>query len=147
MLVERAIRLAVVVEPNLAAEVAVAAAHAVQFIGMPESKLILSQATTYIACAPKSNACTNAITAAFADVENVQIKSLPPHLKDAHYKGASDLNRGEGYKYAHDFPGNYVPQDYLPEELRDRVYYRPTENGVEKKIKDSLKALRPKRNY
>ncbi|MCL2577354.1 MAG: replication-associated recombination protein A [Defluviitaleaceae bacterium] len=122
-----------------ALQVAVAATHAVQFIGMPESKFILSQAATYIACAPKSNACTKAIDAAYADVDAVQIKSLPPHLKDG--------QRSNGYKYAHDYPGNYVPQDYLPEELCDRVYYRPTENGVEKKIKESLRALRPNRDY
>jgi len=130
-----------------ALQVAVSAAHAVQFIGMPESQIILSQAVTYIACAPKSNACTTAIFAALADVEEVQIKSLPMHLKDASYKGAADLNRGKDYKYAHDFPNNYVPQEYLPEELKNRVYYRPTENGVEKKIKESLRALRPNRDY
>jgi putative ATPase len=114
-------------------------------IGIPESKIILSQAATYIACAPKSNAALTAIFSALDDVESVQVKSLPAHLKDAHYKGAADLNRGKGYQYAHDFPGNYVPQDYLPDELRDRIYYRPTENGVEKKIKDALEKLRPSR--
>ncbi|MDR0271865.1 MAG: replication-associated recombination protein A, partial [Clostridiales bacterium] len=97
-----------------ALQVAVSAAHAVQFIGMPESKIILSQAVTYIACAPKSNAVTTAIFSAFDDVEKIQIKSLPPHLKDAHYKSAADLNRGVDYKYAHDYPNNYVPQQYLP---------------------------------
>ncbi|MCL2388009.1 MAG: replication-associated recombination protein A [Defluviitaleaceae bacterium] len=130
-----------------ALQVAVSAAHAVQFIGMPESKLILAQAATYIACAPKSNACTEAIAAALSDVENIQIKTLPPHLKDAHYKGASDLNRGKNYKYPHAYPNNYIPQDYLPEELSRRIYYRPTSNGVEKKIKESLRALRPNRDY
>jgi putative ATPase len=130
-----------------ALQVAVAAANAVQLIGLPEGKIILSQAATYVACAPKSNAAVVAISAAYADVEAVQVKTLPAHLKDAHYKGAADLNRGKGYKYTHDFPGNYVPQDYLPEELRDRIYYRPTENGVEKKIKEALQALRPERKY
>jgi putative ATPase len=119
-----------------ALQVAVAAAQAVQMIGMPESKIILSQAAIYIACAPKSNAACTAIFSALDDIEKGGIKSLPPHLKDS---------RGTGYKYPHDFPGNYVPQDYLPEEMHNKVYYLPTENGVEKKIKDSLKALRPSR--
>jgi putative ATPase len=133
--------------------VAVAAAQAVQFIGMPESRIILSQAVTYIACAPKSNAAYLAIGEAAADVEKVQIKSLPPHLKDPGFGGAkpwgegNGLGHGEGYKYAHDYPDHYVPQDYLPDELKNRTYYRPTENGIEKKIKQSLQTLRPNRDY
>jgi len=127
--------------------VAMAAAQAVQFIGMPESQIILAQAVSYIAAAPKSNAAYVAIGEAMSDVQSVHIKSLPNHLKDASYKGASDLNRGIGYKYAHDYPSNFVPQNYLPDELLDRVYYRPTENGVEKKINEALRRLRPSRNY
>jgi len=136
-----------------ALQVAVAALQAVQFIGMPEGRIILSQAVTYIACAPKSNAAYVAIGEAMADVENTQIKTLPIHLKDPGFGGGkpwgvgNDLGHGDGYKYAHDFPGHYVPQDYLPEELKARTYYRPTENGVERKIKEALKALRPGRNY
>jgi len=130
-----------------ALQVAVAAAQAVQFIGMPESQIILAQAAAYIACAPKSNASCVAISAALADVEKVHIKSLPLHLKDSHYANAADLGRGKGYKYAHDFPGNYVPQEYLPPELADRVYYHPTDNGVEKKIGEALRKLRPNRKY
>ncbi|MCL2224294.1 MAG: replication-associated recombination protein A [Defluviitaleaceae bacterium] len=128
-----------------ALQVAVSAAQAVQFIGMPESQLILSQAAIYLACAPKSNACTTAITAALADVEGVQINSIPSHLQDAHYQAAPALNRGTNYKYPHAYPNNYVPQSYLPDELQHRTYYNPTENGVEKKIKESLKNLRPNR--
>jgi len=128
-----------------ALQVAVAAMQAVQFIGMPEGMFALTQAVAYIASAPKSNASCLAITEALADVAKVQIKTLPPHLQDAHYKGAADLNRGTGYKYPHDFPGNYIPQQYLPDELKDRCYYRPTENGVEKKISEALKKLRPAR--
>ena len=128
-----------------ALQVAVAVAEAVNFIGMPEGKFALAQAVTYIACAPKSNACCTSIVAAMDDVANVQIKTIPPHLQDAHYKGAVGLNRGVGYKYAHNFPGNYVNQQYLPDELVDAVYYRPTENGVEKKIGDALRRLRPGR--
>ena len=128
-----------------ALQVAVAAFQAVEFIGMPEGKFALSQAVTYVACAPKSNACCMAITAAYQDVANVQIKTIPPHLQDAHYPGASKLSRGVGYKYPHNYPGNYIPQQYLPDELIDRQYYNPTENGVEKKIGDSLRKLRPGR--
>jgi len=124
-----------------------AAAQAVLFIGMPESEIILSQAVTYIACAPKSNASCNALLLAKADVEKIHIKSLPPHLKDSHYSGASELGRGNEYKYAHDYPGNFVPQEYLPEELKDKVYYHPSENGVEKKINENLRKLRPHRGY
>lgn len=127
--------------------VAVAAAQAVDFIGMPEGKIILSQAVTYIACAPKSNAATNAIFSAWEDVGKIQIKTLPPYLKDASYSGAAELNRGSGYKYAHEYPGHYVEQQYLPDEVADRVYYNPSENGVEKKIRESLKKLRPNRHY
>jgi putative ATPase len=120
-----------------ALQVAVAAANAVQFIGLPEGRIILAQAAIYVACAPKSNAAYLAIDAALADVEKIQIKTLPPHLK----------NNADGYKYSHDYPGGYVAQNYLPDELSNRVYYRPTDNGVEKKIKESLRGLRPNRDY
>jgi len=130
-----------------ALQVAVAAFQAVQFIGLPECTLNLSQAVAYMSCAPKSNASTIAFSKAAADVKDVHIKTLPTHLQDAHYKAAKELNRGVGYKYPHDYPGNYVPQQYLPDELADRVYYRPTENGVEKKIGESLRKLRPERGY
>jgi len=112
--------------------VAQAAADAVNFIGMPEGRILLSQAVLYIACAPKSNAAYVAIDAALADVQAVQIKAIPPHLRDG----------GKNYQYAHDFPGHYVRQQYLPDEVKDRRYYHPTENGVEKKIKETLARLR-----
>ena len=124
-----------------ALQVAVSAAQAVNFIGMPESRIILAQAVTYIACAPKSNASYLAIDKALEDVKNVSIKTVPPHLKDCHYSGSSELGH-IGYKYAHDYPGHYVKQQYLPDELLDKVYYEPTENGIERKIKESLKRLR-----
>jgi putative ATPase len=127
--------------------VAVAAAQAVDFIGLPECKINMAQAAAYIACAPKSNASCAAIFSAWDDVNNIQIKTLPPHLRDAGYPGAAHLKRGEGYQYAHDFPGNYVPQQYLPDEVAEKIYYRPTENGVEKKIKEALQKLRPEKNY
>ena len=125
-----------------ALQVAVSAAEAVNFIGMPESRIILAQAVTYISCAPKSNASYLGIDKALSDVRNIKIKSVPNHLKDAHYSGAKDLNHGIGYKYAHDYEGHYVKQQYLPDELVGKRYYEPTENGVEKKIKESLKRLR-----
>lgn len=124
--------------------VAVSAAQAVNFIGMPESRIILAQAVTYIACAPKSNASYMGIDAALSDVKTKRIKTVPPHLKDAHYNGAESLGNGNGYKYAHDYPGHYVKQQYLPDELVGTVYYEPTQNGVEKKISESLKKLRGK---
>ena len=125
-----------------ALQVAVAAFQATQFIGLPECQIILSQAVTYIACAPKSNSAVIGITAAMKDVAEVQISGIPRHLKDSHYPGAKKLKSGEGYKYAHDYPGHYIPQQYLPDELKDKVYYQPSDNGVEKKIKESLARLR-----
>jgi putative ATPase len=130
-----------------ALQVAMAAAQAVQFIGMPEGMFALSQATAYVACAPKSNACCTAISSALADVQKGAIKSIPAHLQDAHYKAAPALGRAQGYDYPHSHPGNFIPQQYLPDELADRVYYKPTENGVEKKIGESLRKLRPNRAY
>ncbi|MGE4214558.1 MAG: AAA family ATPase [Anaerotignaceae bacterium] len=125
-----------------ALQVAVSAAEAINFIGMPEGRIILAQAVTYIACAPKSNAAYVGIDMALSDVRNIKIKTVPNHLKDAHYSGAKDLGHGIGYKYAHDYDGHYVKQQYLPDELKDKIYYAPTENGVEKRIKESLKRLR-----
>jgi len=125
-----------------ALQVAVSAAEAVNFIGMPESRIILAQAVTYIACAPKSNAAYMGIDMAMSDVKKIKIKSVPNHLKDAHYSGAKELNHGVGYKYAHDYQGHYVKQQYLPDELVGKRYYEPSDNGVEKKIKESLKRLR-----
>ena len=125
-----------------ALQVAVSAAEAVNFIGMPESRIILAQAAVYVACAPKSNASYLGIDMALSDVKNIKIKTVPNHLKDAHYAGAKDLNHGVGYKYAHDYEGHYVKQQYLPDELLGKRYYEPSDNGVEKKIKESLRRLR-----
>ena len=125
-----------------ALQVAVSAAEAVNFIGMPESRIILAQAAVYVACAPKSNASYLGIDMALSDVKNIKIKSVPNHLKDAHYAGAKDLNHGVGYKYAHDYEGHYVKQQYLPDELLGKRYYEPSDNGIEKKIKESLRRLR-----
>ncbi|MCI8341910.1 MAG: replication-associated recombination protein A [Firmicutes bacterium] len=125
-----------------ALQVAVAAAEAVNFIGMPEGRIILAQAVTYVACAPKSNASYMGINAAMKDVANVKVKSVPPHLKEADYSGAKSLGRGIGYKYVHDYEGNYVKQQYLPDELVGKVYYEPSANGVEARIKERLARLR-----
>ena len=88
-----------------------------------------------MATAPKSNATHMALQAAMEAVKTVQVKTVPPHLQDAHYPGASDLGRGTGYRYAHDYPGHYVRQQYLPDELVGRRFFEPGENGYEKEIK------------
>lgn len=127
-----------------ALQVAVSAAQAVNMIGMPESRIILAQAVTYIACAPKSNSSIMGIEHALADVKNITVSGVPSHLRDAHYSGAAKMDHGVGYKYAHDYPGHYVKQQYLPDELVGNIYYEPSENGVEKKISESLRRLRGK---
>ena len=123
--------------------VAVNASLAVERVGMPEAQIILSQAASYVACAPKSNAAVCAISDAMACVEEMGDLSVPPHLRDAHYKGAAKLGSGIGYKYAHDYKNHYVKQQYLPYELTGREFYRPSDNGYEKKIKEHM--LRIKR--
>jgi putative ATPase len=119
--------------------IATAAYQAVERIGMPEGSIPLAQAATYVASAPKSNAAYLGIKAALRDIEEHAQMPVPDHLKDASYKGAARLGRGKGYKYPHDYPGHYVPQDYLPHK---RTYYRPTEQGEEKRIKDRLAGLK-----
>jgi len=121
--------------------VATAAMQAADFVGFPEAQIILSQAVTYIACAPKSNAALG-IFAAMDDVKNKRISGIPNHLKDAHYQNAKDLGHGVDYEYPHSHPGHYTRQQYLPDELVGTEYYKPSENGVEKKIKESLSRLR-----
>ena len=121
--------------------VAVSASQAVERIGMPEAQIILAQATTYLASAPKSNASYMSIAAAMENVRSVKT-TVPVHLQDAHYKGAAKLGHGIGYKYAHDYPDHYVEQQYLPNEIDGTVFYAPTEIGYEKNIKDHLERLR-----
>ncbi|KYZ77555.1 AAA family ATPase [Anaerosporomusa subterranea] len=118
--------------------VASAAAQAVQFVGMPEASLILAQAVTYLATAPKSNASTLAIGQALADVRSKDCGPPPAHLRDAHYKGASALGHGKGYLYPHDFPGAWVKQQYLPDKLLEVEYYHPTDQGYEATIKKRM---------
>ena len=125
----------------MALVLAVSAAQAVERIGMPEAQIILSQAASYVACAPKSNSAVVAIGEAMEAVQKERMASIPPHLQDAHYKSAGKLGHGEGYKYAHDYPNHYVEQQYLPDELVGRRFYRPTENGYEKQIQEYFQKI------
>lgn len=113
--------------------IAQSAADALQFIGMPEGRIILSQACVYLCEAPKSNAAYLAIDKALADVRKGRTGPVPPHLRDAHYKGAKDLSHGKGYRYPHDYPGHYVDQDYLPDNLRGTTYYSPDDTVTKQK--------------
>lgn len=122
----------------MALVVATSAWQACEFIGMPEAQIILAQAATYVACAPKSNAAYAGIAAAVQDVREKKTVAVPAHLQDAHYKGAKRLGRGEGYKYAHDYEDGFVEQDYgVPR----GTYYHPTERGVEAGFKARLDAF------
>lgn len=125
-----------------ALQVAVAAAQAVQFIGMPEGRIPLAQAVTYISCAPKSNAAYLGVDRALQDVRQIQIQGVPPHLRDGHYSGSKELGNAIGYKYAHDYPQHYIAQQYLPDELVGTVYYDMSENGVERRMKEHMKRLK-----
>ena len=124
-----------------ALQVAVAAAQAVERVGMPEAQIILSQAASYVASAPKSNAACNAVFDAM-EVVKTTTTTVPVHLQDKHYGGAEKLGHGVGYLYAHDFPEHYVKQQYLPDELVGRTFYHPSENGYEKQIGERLRRLR-----
>lgn len=125
-----------------ALQVAVAAAQAVERIGMPESQIILAQAVNYVACAPKSNASYLSIGAAMQMVANGQTPPIPTHLQDSHYKSAGKLGHGLGYQYAHDFKNHYVQQQYLPDALVGTQFYEPTEMGYEKRIREHLERIR-----
>lgn len=125
-----------------ALQTATAAYHAVSFIGMPEGRLALAQATIHLATAPKSNAVYVAIDRALSDVRSGNIGVVPPHLRDGHYAGAKQLGNAVGYTYPHDDPRGVVPQQYVPEELADAVYYEPTTHGAEKRLHDFLGRLR-----
>jgi len=125
-----------------ALQVAVAAAEAVRMIGMPEARIVLAHAAVMVATSPKSNSCYAAINKALNDVETKRTGEVPMHLRNAVTKGMSDLGYGKGYKYAHDYPGNYVKQEYLPEEMKGTVYYNPTANGYEARIKEWINRIR-----
>lgn len=117
--------------------IADAALRSVERIGMPEARIILSQAVTYIATSPKSNAAYLAVEQALSDVRSEETLPIPDFLRDAHYKGAKSLGRGEGYQYPHDFPGHFVPQDYL---AKEKHYYSPSAQGYELTIRERMRA-------
>ena len=128
-------------DPN-ALTVAVSAAQAVERLGMPEARIVLAQAVTYVASAPKSNAAYLAVDKALSVVRESRTAPVPTYLCDAHYKGAGKLGRGIGYKYAHDYPNHYVEQQYLPDAYKDMTFYEPTENGYEQTIREYFKNIK-----
>ena len=128
-------------DPN-ALVVATNAALAVERLGMPEARIVLAQAAAYVACAPKSNSALCAIDEAMRVVENEKTATIPAYLMDAHYKGATKLGHGMGYQYAHNFENHYVKQQYLPDEIKDRIFYVPSDNGYEKQIKEYFKRIK-----
>ena len=123
----------------LALVLANAAMQISEFVGMPEARIPLAQAVVYVSCAPKSNASYLAVEKAYQDIESEKVQEVPEHLKDASYQGAETLGHGKGYKYAHDYEGHYVKQQYTRKKVR---YYEPTEIGYEAKIKQRLEKLR-----
>ena len=125
-----------------ALQVAVAAAQAVERLGMPEARIVLAQAVTYMASAPKSNSAINAIDKAMRVVQETKTPPVPVHLQDAHYKSAGKLGHGKGYKYAHDYKNHYVKQQYLPDGLTGEVLYEPSENGYEQQIRAYYKKIK-----
>jgi putative ATPase len=125
-----------------ALQTAVAAAHAVEFVGLPEARINLAQAVIHISMAPKSNAVIKAIGAAEADVRNGLIGAVPAHLRDAHYPGAGKVGHGEGYRYPHDFEDGIVPQRYAPDPVSDRTYYEPSGHGLEARIAERAERIR-----
>lgn len=132
----------------MALVVATAAADTVHYVGWPEARIALAEAAVYVAAAPKSNAAYLGIEAAISDIHDRPFSGVPLHLRDTSYRGAKQLGHGKGYLYPHDFPGHYTPQQYLPEEFADRVYYHPSENGREAKIAERLaylRSLKPKK--
>ena len=122
--------------------VAVAAAHAVEFVGLPEARINLAQATIHLALAPKSNAVIKAITAAAADVRAGLAGPVPAHLRDASYRGAARLGHGKGYQYPHDVPEGVLPQQYAPDGLAGREYYQPTGHGAEARYAERAERIR-----
>jgi len=126
--------------------VAVAAAQAVERIGMPEARILLAHAAVMVATSPKSNSCYKGIEAVLEDVKTKNTGEVPMHLRNAPVKGMAELGYGKGYLYAHNFPGNIVDQDYLPEEIKGTLYYHPTQNGYEAKIHDWLQKRKSKKD-
>lgn len=121
---------------------AAAAAQALEFVGMPEARLSIAQAIIFICESQKSNAVVMAVDAAFRDAEHAYQVPVPLHLRDTHYHGADKLGNGKGYKYPHEFERHYTPQQYLPDNLVDRVYYQPSDEGYEKKIREMRRYMK-----
>jgi putative ATPase len=126
--------------------VADAAARAVEFVGLPEAQLNLAQAVVHLATAPKSNRVTLALTAAMQDVSSAGEGRVPPHLRDAHYSGASSIGHGEGYVYPHNDPRGWVEQKYRPEEVESNIYYDPSPHGFEEQIADRMTEIKENKN-
>jgi putative ATPase len=122
--------------------VAVAAAHAVEFVGLPEARINLAQATIHLALAPKSNAVIKAISAAAADIQAGLTGPVPAHLRDAHYRGAARVGHGQGYEYPHDNPDGVVAQQYAPDNVTGRRYYEPTRHGAEARYAERSERIR-----
>jgi len=122
--------------------VAIAAAQAVEFVGLPEARINLAQAVIHLALAPKSNSVVKAIGAAFEDVRAGRTGAVPAHLRDASYKGAARLGHGQGYLYPHDYEEGIVRQEYLPRETAGRRYYEPTRHGAEARYADRVERIR-----
>ncbi len=125
----------------IARRIMICAAEDVERIGMPESQIILAQAVSYVASAPKSNSAVNAIGKAMEIVKNEKAGAVPPHLMDSHYKGAKELGHGIGYKYAHNYPKHYVKQQYLPDNIEGMRFYIPSDNGYEKTIQEYFRYI------
>jgi putative ATPase len=125
-----------------ALQTAIAAGQAVEFVGLPEARLNLAQAVIHLSLAPKSNAVVVAIGEAAADVKRGLVGPVPSHLRDAHYKGARELGHGKGYKYAHDHPGGVAEQQYAPDVVHGKEYYRPTRHGAEGRFSEVLERIR-----
>jgi putative ATPase len=121
---------------------AIAAAQAVEFVGLPEARINLAQAVIHIALAPKSNAVIRAIGAAEADVKAGLIGGVPAHLRDAHYPGAKRLGHGQGYVYPHDLPEGIVAQQYAPDAVNGRTYYEPSSHGMESRFSERARLIR-----
>jgi len=131
-------------DPNALA-LCMAARDAVDFIGMPEGNLALAQAVVYLAVAPKSNALYIAYSAVLEDVERTAAESVPLHLRNAPTGLMKGMGYGAGYQYAHELEGKVADMQCLPDNLRDRIYYRPTEEGIEKRIRERVEEIRRKR--
>ena len=126
--------------------IADAAARAVEFVGLPEAQLNLAQAVVHLATAPKSNRVTLALTSAMQDVSSPGEGRVPPHLRDAHYSGASSIGHGEGYEYPHNDPRGWIEQKYRPEEVESNIYYKPSPHGFEEQVLERMAELKETRN-